>query len=74
MKKLLMISICCIALACTNPEDQVDEPSDSAGIQYKSDDELNTRSGGVSNDNEGTDAGLDTSNSPKDTTRAKPKQ
>lgn len=74
MKKLLMIPICCLAFACTNPENHVDEPTDTAGLKYKTDDELNTPSGGVSNDNEGSGAALDTSSAPKDTARPMQRQ
>ena len=62
-----MIPICCIAFACTNPENHVDDKDDTAGLNYKTDDELNTSNGGMSDDNAGSGAGLDTSYMPKDT-------
>ncbi|WP_207495124.1 hypothetical protein [Aridibaculum aurantiacum] len=71
MKKLLIAGACLTVFACTNPENNVDDPADTAGLNYSSGDRLNTNPGPTADDTM-RGAGIDTSNAPKDSARAIP--
>jgi hypothetical protein len=65
MKKLIIISGCLFAFACTNPEDNANLNTDSVGKNNPGEQVINSNPGGTDQNNR-QDAGTDTSNYPTD--------
>jgi hypothetical protein len=65
MKKLIVISGCLFAFACTNPEDNANMHTDSAGKNYSDDRVINSNPEAMDK-NDQSGAGSDTSRYPTD--------